>query len=199
LGNEGFGLWIAELGIKNMQKEMEQLRNKAFQLGASNAKVIPVSSIVIDERVRLKCLVPLCDKYNQNLMCPPNLPSVEEFRKSIKKYSNALFVQLAFQKKRRISKTEIRRYGLRLHKIIHQLEREAFSSGYPLAAGLIGGSCKLCRRCVGPNHPCRHPLMARPSIEGMGIDVIQTANRIGLPFDFSSRNHLFWNGLLLIE
>jgi predicted metal-binding protein len=41
--------------------------------------------------------------------------------------------------------------------------------------------------------------MSRPSIEAMGIDVIRTAKRIGLPFDFSSKNRLFWNGLLLID
>jgi predicted metal-binding protein len=182
-----------------MKKIMEQLREEAIRLGAVSAKLIPISSIVIDERVRLKCLIPLCDKYNQNLMCPPNLPSVEEFRKSVQRYSKALFVQLVLKKKRKISKAEIRSYGLRLHKIIHQLERKALYLGYPLAAGLIGGSCKLCRKCVGSARPCRHPLMARPSIEGMGVDVIKTAKKIGLPFDFSSQDRLCWNGLLLID
>ena len=182
-----------------MKDNFRQLQSEAIQLGATKAKVIPVSSIAIDERVRLKCLVPLCDKYNRHLMCPPNLPSVGEFRKSLKKYSKALFVQLSFVKKGKISKAEIRRYGLFLHHIIHQLERKALFLGYPLAMGLIGGSCKLCRECAGPAGPCRHPLMSRPSIEGMGIDVIRTAIRIGLPFDFSSPNRLFWNGLLLID
>jgi predicted metal-binding protein len=183
-----------------MQKTIiKQLINKSIRLGSTYAKVIPISSIVIDERVRLKCLVPLCNKYNQNLMCPPNLPSVEEFRKSLKKYSKALFVQLVFDKKGKVMKAEARKYGLKLHKIIHELEKEALSSGFPLAAGLIGGSCKLCRKCVGPAKPCRYPLIARPSIEGMGIDVIQTAKKIGRPFDFSSPNRLFWNGLLLFD
>ncbi|PIV21349.1 MAG: hypothetical protein COS40_07860 [Deltaproteobacteria bacterium CG03_land_8_20_14_0_80_45_14] len=76
-----------------MKSSLNQLQNEAIQLGATQAKGIPISFIAIDERVRLKCLVPLCDKYNQNLMCPPNLPAVEEFRKSLNKYSNALFVQ----------------------------------------------------------------------------------------------------------
>jgi len=183
-----------------MQKTiMKQLINEALQLGATQAKLIPISSIVVDERVRLKCLVPLCNKYNQHLMCPPHLPSVEEFQKSLKNYSKALFVQLAFEKEGIISKVEMGRYAISLHKIIHQLERKALSLGFPLAAGLIGGSCKLCRKCVGPAGPCRHPLMARPSIEGMGIDVLQTAKKIGIPFDFSSHNRLFWNGLLLIN
>ena len=182
-----------------MQNNFRRLQSEAIQLGATKAKVIPISSIVIDERVRLKCLIPLCDKYNRHLMCPPNLPAVEQFRKSLKKYSRALFVQLSLGKTGKISKAEIQRYGLSLHQIIHQLERKALFLGYPLAAGLIGGSCKLCRECVGPAGPCRRPLMSRPSIEGMGIDVIHTAKRIGLPFDFSSPNRLFWNGLLLIH
>jgi len=182
-----------------MKSMLKQLCTDAIQLGATKAKVIPVSSIIIDERVRLKCLVPLCDKYNQNLMCPPNLPPVVEFQKSLKKYSKALFVQLAWENKGKVSKTEARKHALRLHKIIHELEKNAFYLGFPLAAGLIGGSCKLCRKCIGPTGSCRHPLMARPSIEGMGIDVIQTAKKIGLHFDFSSQDRLFWNGLLLIN
>jgi len=181
------------------KSKLIQLQIEALQLGATKATVIPISSISIDERVRLKCLIPLCDKYNRHLMCPPHLPPIEEFRKCLKKYSKALFVQLSLAKTGKISKAEIRRYGLRLHQIINQLERRALFLGYPLSAGLIGGSCKLCRECVGPAGPCRRPLLSRPSMEGMGIDVIYTAKRIGLPFDFSSKNRLFWNGLVLIE
>jgi len=182
-----------------MKSMFKQLCNEAIQLGATKAKVIPVSSIIIDERVRLKCLIPLCHQYNRHLMCPPNLPSVEEFRKSLKKYSKALFVQLSFEKNGKVSEAEIRKYGLFLHQIVHHLEKKALLLGYPLPAGLIGGSCKLCRKCVGPGGRCCHPLISRPSIEAMGIDVIRTAKKIGLPFDFSSKNRLFWNGLLLID
>jgi predicted metal-binding protein len=182
-----------------MKDILGQLQKEAIQLGATKAKVIPVGSITIDERVRLKCLIPLCSNYNQHLMCPPNLPSVVEFRKSLKRYFKALFLQLAWENKGKVSKTEARKHALKLHKIIHALEKKALYLGFPLAAGLIGGSCKLCRKCIGPTGPCRHPLLARPSIEGMGIDVIQTAKKIGLSFDFSSQDRLFWNALLLIN
>jgi len=176
-----------------------ELREMALRLGATRAKVISVSSIVIDDRVRLKCLVPLCDQYNQNRMCPPHLPPVEVIRKCLKKYSKALFVQLVLRKEGEVSQAEARRSGIRLHQIINALEREAFVSGFSLAAGLIGGSCKLCRKCAGPSRPCRHPMKARPSMEGMGIDVFQTARKIGLPFQFPAHQDLVWNGLLLIK
>ena len=178
---------------------IRDLQEKAIRLGATSAKVIAVSSIVIDDRVRLKCLVPLCDHYNQNRMCPPHLPPMEVIRKCLKRYSKALFVQTVLKKEGRVSQAEARSSGLRLHQIINALESEAFSSGFPLAAGLIGGSCKLCRRCAGPSRPCRHPMKARPSMEGMGIDVFHTARKIGLPFRFPARQGLVWNGLLLIK
>jgi predicted metal-binding protein len=63
---------------------IKQLISEALQLGANQAKIIPASSIVVDERVRLKCLAPLCDKFNQHLMCPPDLPSVQEFKKLLR-------------------------------------------------------------------------------------------------------------------
>jgi predicted metal-binding protein len=97
-------------------------------------------------------------------MCPPNLPLTDEFRKSFKKYSKALYVQLSFEKQGKVFKTKSRGYRLWLHKIIHELESKALSLDYPLAAGLIGGPCKLCRKCIGPAGLYKHPSMARTSI-----------------------------------
>ncbi len=191
---------IAELEKADpLKNPIRQLREAAISLGATRAKVIPASAIVLDERARLKCFVPLCDKYNHYRMCPPHLPSVEEFRKMLKKYSKALFVQLVLEKRRKISEAEARRHGLKLQNMIHTLEKKAFSLNFPMAAGLIGGSCKLCRTCTGIQRPCRHPFMARPSMEGMGIDVIKTAEKIGLPFSFLTSECLVWNGLVLID
>ncbi|MBW2561626.1 MAG: hypothetical protein JRE40_12335, partial [Deltaproteobacteria bacterium] len=51
--------------------------------GATEVKEIRVTDVILDERVRLKCQVPLCDSYNKNLTCPPNVPSVDEFRKTL--------------------------------------------------------------------------------------------------------------------
>lgn len=73
---------------------LRQLEEAAREEGADRAKVLPAREIVIDERVRLKCLVPLCPNYGRNLMCPPNLPSVEESRRIIRLYQWALLLQV---------------------------------------------------------------------------------------------------------
>ncbi len=61
--------------------------------------LIDISNIVIDERVRLKCQVPICDSYGKNLMCPPYVPTVAEFRKALKLYSSAILLQVTAELK----------------------------------------------------------------------------------------------------
>jgi predicted metal-binding protein len=48
------------------EKKLESLRNKALELGAIDAKVIPVEKIVIEDRVVFKCRLG-CEKYGKTL------------------------------------------------------------------------------------------------------------------------------------
>ena len=58
------------------------------------AKLFDARDIVIDERVRMKCEIPRCPHYGQCLTCPPNIISVDEFRKTAALYKNALLIQI---------------------------------------------------------------------------------------------------------
>ena len=77
-----------------LESYLKLLCQKALELGASEAVVIPVSDIVVDERTRLKCLVPLCSFYDANLMCPPNVMPISEFREILKKYHGAILIKV---------------------------------------------------------------------------------------------------------
>jgi predicted metal-binding protein len=52
---------------------------------------------------------------------------------------------------------------------------------------------------VGPGKACRRPYEARPSLEGVGIDVIKTAAQAGLPFELPPKEEIVWSGLILID
>ena len=69
------------------------------------------------------------------------------------------------------------------------------------AAALSAGCCPLCDECVGPDpkERCRHPFVARPSMEAVGIDVVATAANAGMDIEFPPRGKAVWTGLLLIE
>lgn len=184
-----------------------QLVKIAIERGATEAKIIPAHEIILDERVILKCQVPLCNGYGNHLLCPPNSPSVSQFRKVLKRYSKALLVQLRTPAEQLDSTSEESRKkaiytrAKELHEIVNIVEKAAQQLHFIFAAGLIGGSCKLCDPCVGvkSGKPCKHPFKARPSMEAVGIDVHLTAETAGLEFFADIETEVVWNGLVLLE
>jgi len=209
----------------DIEQHLERLCNLARELGATNAKAFEAEDVVVDERVRLKCQIPICDDYGINLMCPPHLGiTVSDFARILSKYRVALLLQVNCpipHEMQQLIKSEtgyvtnlyqnnaflasyhdsFTHAKMKLHDIVHRVESTAFSMGYRFSVGFIGGSCRLCAECVGisSNEPCRHPFRARPSMEAMGIDVIQTATNVGLPFDIPPKETAVWNGLVLVD
>lgn len=72
---------------------IQQMVTRARALGADSAAPLPARAVVVDERVNLKCRVPLCASYGVNLMCPPNTPTAAETRVALARYSDTLVVQ----------------------------------------------------------------------------------------------------------
>jgi predicted metal-binding protein len=208
------------------------LEQFALDKGAYRAKAFSARLVAVDDRVRMKCQIPLCPHYGRMLTCPPNVPSVEEFSRALKRYRKALLVQTrsslsgeidAYDKKevkeffispgkaskaKGGEKTEeerdfdnVRVAAVGLHKLVNEVEGKAMALGFPYALGLIGGECMLCTGCVrvGSEQSCRRPYEARPSMEGVGIDVIKTSISAGLPFDVPPKTEIVWSGLVLID
>jgi predicted metal-binding protein len=214
------------------REKIKQLERFAIEAGAYRARAFSARLVAIDERVRLKCRIPLCPHYGRTLTCPPNVPPLEEFVKAVKRYRSALLVQTrstltgdiaacdreevlrffaapgAAQKEKGGEKTEtdkdlgaLKIAAMQLHKLVNAVESKAMSLGFPYALGLIGGECMLCPECVGQGSgkACRRPFEARPSMEGVGIDVVRTSARAGLPFELPPKQEIVWSGLILID
>ncbi len=56
---------------EKLQKDLVRYAQLAIELGAADAKVIPVSDVIIDERVRAKCEYPKCSFWGTSAHCPP--------------------------------------------------------------------------------------------------------------------------------
>src|SRR5512143_823698 len=65
----------------------------ALELGASGAVAIPAKSITVDERVRLKCTVPRCQRAGETPNCPPYAPDLELVRRAIARYRWAVLIK----------------------------------------------------------------------------------------------------------
>lgn len=75
------------------RERLAQLEAFALEKGAYRARVFPALDVRLDERVRLKCQIPLCPHFGRTLTCPPNVPAVDGFRKALANYRDAILVQ----------------------------------------------------------------------------------------------------------
>ncbi len=214
-----------------LKKNIKALEEFCLAQGAYRAKAFSARLVVVDERVRMKCEIPLCPHFGHCLTCPPNVPSVEAFSRVLERYSTALLIQArssitgdmedydrdevlryvaapATPKAKRKGKAKetddldnMKLAAVRLHKLVNEVEGKAMALGFPYALGLIGGECMLCPECVGvgSGEKCRRPYQARPSMEGVGIDVIKTSLNAGLPFAVPPKEEIIWSGLVLVD
>ena len=209
--------------MSQYKKDLEILCKLAKELGATNAVPFNAKDVVVDERVRLKCLIPPCKDYGANLMCPPYVMSVKEFKEVLSKYERALLIQvetpIKADMKNEINQTDdvaglyknkkfleafAEGFGPnfgQLHIILNKIEAKASMLGYRFATAFKAGTCTLCAECIAKEskETCRHPFQSRPSMEAVGIDVLKTAEIAGLPVDFPPKSKAVWNGLLLID
>ena len=185
---------------------IQELDDLARSLGAKHAAPLATALVVVDERVCLKCRVPLCPNYGFNLGCPPFVPSPEETRATLALYTTGVLVQQEIPvypavEYSRSHRPQVRESQIVFADLMTALERRAFRLGYRFAAAYGGGECPLCETCVGQTsgQACRRPYEARPSMEAVGIDVVATAANAGLAVSFPVVTRAVWTGHLLLD
>jgi predicted metal-binding protein len=167
------------------ESDLAEYLETAIRWGAKDAKVIEAHTVKCEAWVRLKCQYG-CSGYGKRLTCPPISPTAEETARVVACYRRAILV-----------------HGQdpdRINKIVPDLERKIFLSGYYMALGFGSGPCELCDRCnIGGR--CLYPYAARPSMEACGINVYATAHANGLPIEVvkSRRQKGDYYGLVLID
>ncbi len=154
-----------------------ELEDLIARHGFEDFRWIKPKDIIVAEWVRMKCLFG-CPSYGRIAACPPNLPTVSECRRFFDEYSAA--VVFHFEKK--VDKPEDRHpWSKGVNQELLKLERAVFLAGYPKAFLLFMDSCPLCADCSGARAECKNPRSARPSPEGMAVDVFSTVTPLGYP------------------
>jgi len=152
----------------NELKELNKFIELSKTLGATDAKLIKSSDIIVRDWVRIKCQYG-CGGYGNCLTCPPYSPKPEETRKILNNYTWAILLKFIPKPIDFDWKT--------IHEITAKLEREIFFQGYYSAFGFACGPCPYCETCNLKE--CVHPNKARPSMEASGIDVYATVRTAG--------------------
>ena len=183
---------------EDARQNLERFREKALEFGASAAAVIPASHVLVEERVRMKCLAPRCPTLQDGgtPYCPPHSPEPDFMRKVFSQYRWAVVFKMdKMNVKDYTATSETQRpkgqaqtgtwegFFEETYEIVGRLESHVQGEGYGLALGFAGGSCKggLChgKPCaVFQTGTCRFPLRARPSMDGVGIDVFDLVSKV---------------------
>jgi predicted metal-binding protein len=178
---------LAHVPPLKMQADLEGFKRMALELGAQEAAVIPSSEIIVDEKVRAKCIYPKCAFYGNNINCPPYAPDLDFVRTLITRYSHAILFCVKGKPKDFVGADFLKRVGKKnraktiLNTICSAVESRAFYEGYPFALALGQGPCKSywCpdQPCsaLGEEKECRFSLKARSSVEALGINAFTMA------------------------
>jgi len=164
---------------------MDKLIQHAIDLGVSDAKIVSVEEISVEDHLAKMCEEPRCDGYGQAINCPPHVMKPDRFREYISQYEFALVFKLDVP-------TEILLTSDRFDvaRIIHEtaanIEQFAIDDGHTNSKGLAAGSCKriFCSgydKCIVLNDggDCRFPDLARPSMSGLGVNFFKLSKVLG--------------------
>jgi predicted metal-binding protein len=169
-----------------LQKDLENYRDMAIGLGASDARIINADIIKVDDRAQAKCSIPKCSNYGTSLNCPPYVPSTKYWKKLISKYKYATVFRIKVPVQELLDERTASISRVKVLEIISKVESKAFYDGYYFALGLGAGPCRLalcagerCAALVTPGSACKHALRSRPSMEAAGIDVYSLATSLG--------------------
>ncbi len=167
-----------------LENPYDPLMEKALELGASAARILPTDQIVFDPRSHLKCRFG-CSRWGNFWTCPPCLDlSQEQFMEAFARYQTAILIQ---SKGPKISQD-----------VTLAIEKEAMLSyGRTFSFAMV--LCVACEECAHPD-PCRYPHLARPSMDAYGIDIGKTVESLGFTVEFDKEGKLIpaWYSMVLL-
>lgn len=164
----------------------QSLKDYACDLGFDDLIPITPQDVITAPWAREKCRFG-CDRYGQNLQCPPSGMQHTKTRQMLDSYTTAYLVKWAPP-------------GKEFHLSLLSLEKKMFLDGYHKAFVFSAGPCTLCPQCPDDGE-CIQPHLARPSMEGSGIDVYTTVENVGMRLKpvQEKGQYVTYFGLLLVE
>jgi len=160
------------------------------KFGVDEALLIYTSKVDIKQQMLLQCQF-TCKYYGKYYTCPPRLNTVDKTRELLKEYKKAILV-IGDQ-----GRMELRKFK----RAMLAIETTLKLNNYEKAMALSMGPCNLCDTCtVEKGKPCIYPEKKRPSVEGLGIDMISTVKKFKKNLAPELKGRAFPSfGLILLE
>ena len=167
--------------------DTERMITIAIEEGFADAAVISTDELVFRPDFRMLCEDNACGNYNRNYGCPPACGSVEEMKKRVLAFKNAIVFQSMTDMEdifnTAATKVLKKQHTSRTLQVLKRYEQE----GFPLnGLSIMAGPCNYCRECkMLSGEPCCFPNMRFSCLSAYCIDSNQLAK--------TCRMELSWN------
>ena len=198
---------VAEVAFMH-NEQISELLAYARSLGVSDAKLLDVARITVEDHFRDLCEDPRCPNYNTSINCPPHSMTPAQFRDLIKRFTHVLAFKFDMPMEA-VKEATLREAALLLHETTAAVEHQAKSLGFERACGYSSGGCKrtFCYEradcaALQEGGQCRHPDKARPSLSGMGVNwqtLSKTLGWIMHKSENAGRDTVMMAGLVFLE
>jgi predicted metal-binding protein len=188
----------------DLQKsQMDDLVRYAMSRGAADAVAIAPADVIVDPRVRLKCLIPRCYKSGTCHHCPPHGLSTSGMQARVSEFAGAVFFRIDVKSEIiaaddltshlisgvmdvRGDLVNLGAHYMLNYSIVRLLQRRARSAGLGKTMGFGAGPCSdvlchmqpACTNLLSGGY-CRNANLSAPSMEASGMDVFTMAARVG--------------------
>ncbi len=185
-----------------LENNVQHLKRLAVKRGADDAVVISAADVIVDPRVRFKCMIPRCYMSGSCGHCPPHGYSTQQTRDIVSGYGRAVFFRVGV-KSTIIAADNVHEaiesgvmdagghalnlggYYILVFSIVKILQKTAEAEGYR-THGFAAGNCRdpfchlrpVCQSLM-TDRGCRHPNLSSFSMESTGMDVYRMAARVG--------------------
>ncbi len=170
------------------EEKLESLLQTALQMGATDSRIIPAQSIVVDPKMAEICYNPKCINYGLSKSCPPHVAGPGAFQENLENFTRALVFKIEVPSEIMYSTQNLELFQL-LHETAARVDQTAVNMGFSAAQGYAGNSCKkiFCHdflrcRALYEDGQCRNPERARASMSGFGVNVKKLYEAAGWTF-----------------
>ena len=175
----------------------DELISLAKSCGFTEARPLDISTLECLQDVRDMCNPGQCPRYGKTWSCPPEAPSLEEMRKTVKSYVKGILVQTVgrledsydWEGIQNAAKSQAAGFG-RLW--------DALAPLYPRLYPMGTGGCSKCEKCTYPDKPCRFPDRMAYSMEACGLFVSKVCTDNGATYNHGP-NTITYTGCFLLE
>ena len=163
----------------------------------SNVEQVPTSGIIFSQEVREMCKQNTCGFYNRNWTCPPAVEPLDDLRKKISQFKEALIIYSVYTIQSSFDWHGMKNGAIDFKGRLLALKKDLEAADSDIKFLLLGmGACHLCDSCTYvEGEPCRNPDDAIVSLEACGIDVMRLAKDNDMKYYNGKNTVTYFGGL----